>query len=38
VLYCEYGLKSAHLAELMRRRDLHACHVRGGSATLRKLG
>jgi thiamine biosynthesis protein ThiI len=36
-LYCEYGLKSAHLAELMRRRDLHACHVRGGTATLRKL-
>jgi len=36
-LYCEYGLKSAHLAELMRRHDLRACHVRGGTATLRKL-
>lgn len=37
VLYCEYGLKSAHLAELMRRLDLSAFHVRGGTATLRKL-
>jgi rhodanese-related sulfurtransferase len=36
-LYCEYGLEGAHLAELMRRRDLRACHVRGGTATLRKL-
>jgi thiamine biosynthesis protein ThiI len=37
VLYCEYGLKSAHLAELMRKRDLRAGHVRGGTPTLRKL-
>jgi len=37
VLYCEYGLKSAHLAELMCKRGLEACHVRGGTATLRKL-
>jgi thiamine biosynthesis protein ThiI len=37
VLYCESGLKSAHLAELMRKRDLRACHVRGGTPTLRKL-
>jgi thiamine biosynthesis protein ThiI len=37
VLYCEYGLKSAHLAELMRRLGLDAFHVRGGTAGLRKL-
>jgi len=37
VLYCEYGLKSAHLAELMRRADLSACHMRGGTTALRKL-
>jgi thiamine biosynthesis protein ThiI len=37
VLYCEYGLKSAHLAELMRKQGLEAFHVRGGTATLRKL-
>jgi len=37
VLYCEYGLKSAHLAELMRRRDLRAFHVSGGTAALRRL-
>jgi len=37
VLYCEVGLKSAHLAELMRRHDLRACHVSGGVPTLRKL-
>jgi thiamine biosynthesis protein ThiI len=37
VLYCEYGLKSAHLAELMRQQGLEAFHVRGGTATLRKL-
>ena len=36
VLYCEYGLKSAHLAERMRRLDLRAFHVRGGTAALRK--
>jgi thiamine biosynthesis protein ThiI len=37
VLYCEYGLKSAHLAEMMRKQGLDAWHVRGGTATLRKL-
>jgi tRNA uracil 4-sulfurtransferase len=37
VLYCEYGLKSAHLAELMRRVGLDAFHVRGGAPALRKL-
>lgn len=37
VLYCEYGLKSAHLAELMRKQGLDAFHVRGGTATLRRL-
>jgi thiamine biosynthesis protein ThiI len=37
VLYCEYGLKSAHLAELMRKQGLDACHVRGGAPALRKL-
>jgi thiamine biosynthesis protein ThiI len=35
-LYCEYGLKSAHLAEMMRKVGLDACHVRGGTAALRK--
>jgi thiamine biosynthesis protein ThiI len=37
VLYCEWGLMSAHLAELMRRRDLRAWHVSGGVPALRKL-
>ncbi len=36
VLYCEYGLKSAHLAELMRRLDLEAFHVPGGTPALRR--
>jgi thiamine biosynthesis protein ThiI len=30
VFYCEVGLKSAHLAELMRASGHHAFHVRGG--------
>jgi rhodanese-related sulfurtransferase len=34
VLYCEYGLKSAHLAELMRKLGLEAFHVRGGTPAL----
>ena len=34
VLYCEFGLKSAHLADLMRSAGLDASHVRQGSATL----
>ncbi len=36
VLYCEFGLKSAHLAELMRRAGLRAWHVPGGVETLRE--
>jgi thiamine biosynthesis protein ThiI len=36
VLYCEYGLKSAHLAERMRQVGLDAFHVRGGVPALRK--
>ncbi|MGH0036032.1 MAG: tRNA uracil 4-sulfurtransferase ThiI [Myxococcota bacterium] len=30
VLYCEFGLKSAHLAELMRARGIDAVHFRHG--------
>lgn len=30
VLYCEFGLKSAHLAEMMRAAGLEAYHVRRG--------
>lgn len=30
VLYCEFGLKSAHLAELMRKEGLDAVHFRRG--------
>jgi thiamine biosynthesis protein ThiI len=30
VLYCEFGLKSAHLAEVMRRQGLDASHFAGG--------
>ena len=30
VVYCEVGIKSAHLAECMRRRGLDARHVPGG--------
>lgn len=36
VLVCEFGLKSAHLADLMRRSGLEACHFAGGSAELRR--
>ena len=36
VLYCEVGLKSAHIAELMRKEGLEAFHVSGGTRTLRK--
>lgn len=36
VLYCEYGLKSAHLAEMMRRAGLEAWHFRGGTRALRR--
>jgi len=37
VLYCEIGLKSAHLAELMRKEGLRAFHVPGGVKMLEKL-
>jgi thiamine biosynthesis protein ThiI len=36
VLYCEFGLKSAHLAELMRRAGFEAFHVKGGVRWLMK--
>jgi thiamine biosynthesis protein ThiI len=34
VLYCEFGLKSAHLAERMRAEGLQAWHFRGGLRAL----
>ena len=34
VLSCEFGLLSAHLAELMRRRGFRAYHFRGGQRAL----
>ena len=37
VLYCEFGLKSAHLADLMRRKGLNACHISGGLRQARRL-
>ncbi len=37
VLYCEIGLKSAHLAEFMRKEGLQAFHVPGGLKTLKKM-
>jgi rhodanese-related sulfurtransferase len=37
VVYCEIGLKSAHLAEFMQKADFKAFHVRGGLRTLRKM-
>lgn len=37
VLYCEFGLKSAHLADLMRREGLQARHIAGGLREVRKL-
>jgi thiamine biosynthesis protein ThiI len=37
VLYCEFGLKSAHLADLMRREGLDASSFRGGTRALKKL-
>ena len=36
VLYCEFGLKSAHLAELMVRDGLRAYHFRGGIRAIRR--
>jgi thiamine biosynthesis protein ThiI len=37
VLYCEFGLKSAHLADLMRRAGFDACHVSGGLREAKRL-
>ncbi len=37
VLYCEFGLKSTHLAELMRAAGFTAYHFAGGTGDLRKL-
>ncbi len=37
VLYCEFGLKSAHLADLMRRTGLNARHVSGGLREARRI-
>ena len=37
VLYCEIGIKSAHLAEFMRKEGLQAFHVPGGLKTLQKM-
>jgi len=37
VLYCEFGLKSAHLADLMKREGLEARHVSGGLSEIKKL-
>ena len=37
VLYCEFGLKSAHLAEMMQREGLDACHFTGGQKALMAL-
>jgi len=36
VIYCEFGLQSAFLAEQMRKAGLDAFHVRGGSRALRR--
>jgi len=37
VLYCDYGLMSAHLAELMRKAGFDALHFKGGTRALRRL-
>ena len=37
VLYCDFGLKSAHLADLMRRIGLRAQHVSGGIREVRRI-
>jgi thiamine biosynthesis protein ThiI len=36
VAVCEYGLKSAHLVELMRKQGFDAYHFRGGTPALRR--
>jgi thiamine biosynthesis protein ThiI len=37
VLYCEFGLKSAHLAEFMSKEGFHASNFRGGTRALKRL-
>ncbi|MBC8188375.1 MAG: tRNA 4-thiouridine(8) synthase ThiI, partial [Proteobacteria bacterium] len=37
VLYCEFGLKSAHLADLMRRKGLNARHISGGLREMKRI-
>ena len=37
ILYCEVGLKSAHLAELMQAQGYDARHIRGGLHQVRAL-
>ncbi len=37
VLYCEFGLKSAHLADLMRRAGFEARHISGGLREVRRI-
>jgi thiamine biosynthesis protein ThiI len=37
VLYCEFGLKSAHLADLMRREGLNARHISGGLREVKRI-
>jgi len=37
ILYCEFGLKSAHLADLMRRSGMQARHISGGLNAVRRL-
>jgi thiamine biosynthesis protein ThiI len=37
LLYCEFGLKSAHLADLMRRAGMNARHISGGLREVRRL-
>jgi thiamine biosynthesis protein ThiI len=37
VLYCEFGLKSAHLAEFMRQEGFDASNFRGGTRALKRL-
>ncbi len=36
VAVCAFGLKSAHLAELMRKQGLDAYHFRGGTSALKR--
>lgn len=36
LLYCDYGLMSAHLAELMRKSGFNAFHFKGGTRALRE--